>query len=201
MVKNSSKGFTLIETLVVLVITIVVLGVAVFNYNSGRKDYELDKAVNGFVTNLRQVEHWSVSGVNKTSGDFPQGGYGIYISNINNSSYIIFSNESTTTYQYNESDSNFKTIKKISLPPNIVIENTQDIAKIGCDSRSVGCIESFFPFPSISFQPPRPTVHMEDSTGLSPSNGIIRIVFKNTSTGKTKSVDINEQGEISINKE
>lgn len=171
MVKTSSKGFSLVEILAVITITLIVLGVVVFNYNFGRKSYNLNDTANEFITNLRQVEHWSVVGKDY-SGTFPKGGYGIHLSTTNNSSYIIFANNSTSTHQYNT--------------------NTQDIETISLHKGII--IQSLTPAPlDIIFQPPWPIVYVNDST-TTPAT----ITLKNTSTNQTTTITINNQGGITF---
>ena len=183
--KKTSKGFTLVEIMTVLFITLLVLGVGIFNYHSGRETYKLDNADNEFIANIRQAEHWSIAGVNKgISGSFPKGGYGIYLSKTKPSSYIIFANYSTTTHTYGV---NTQDIETISLPKGTVVS----WLLVKQSSHSAFALVSSL---SIIFQPPWPTVYINNSSTTVNS----LIVLRDTLTGKLKGATIDNQGGISL---
>ncbi|HHD92306.1 MAG TPA: hypothetical protein ENL06_01610 [Candidatus Portnoybacteria bacterium] len=170
--KKTSRGFTLAEIMTVLFITLLVLGMGIFNYHSGQETYNLNNAVNKLIANIRQAEHWSVVGKNY-SGTFPKGGYGIYLT-ANNSSYIIFANNSTTTHSYGGAIT--PDIETISLPKKVIIQSLTPVSPL-----------------NIVFQPPWPVVYVNNSTTTSAT-----ITLKDTLTNKTKTITINNQGGINF---
>jgi len=167
---NQKSGFALIEILVVLFISLTILGIAIFNYHSGRGKYNLDDAINELATNIRQTEHWSISG--KTyQGNFPQGGYGIFFTKTNPSSYTIFA-DSSQDHNYQPSEE----VEVISLPPHIEILSLSPSSPL-----------------NIVFQPPWPDIYVNSSTSTSAT-----IILRDTTTGSTKSITVNPQGGISF---
>lgn len=85
---NHSKGFTIIELLVVMFIMSLISGAVLASYFTGEKQYALTRAVQQIAVDLRRVQNLALSGA--TQGVTIPQGYGLYTSSA--SQYILFYN-------------------------------------------------------------------------------------------------------------
>lgn len=112
------SGFTFIETLIVMSVTLTLLGLATMSVLGSQRSANLTEAVDIFVSDLRNQQSKAMSGETK-NGTVPAG-YGVYVSA---NQYTLFSGTS-----YIEGD-----------PSNTVIEFKQPISAgpIGFPDQSV----------------------------------------------------------------
>lgn len=171
---NFSRGFTLVESLVVISIILLLTSIALVNYRQGEEKFALERAAHKLAQDLRNTLEMAISG--KTYGNppqFPQGGYGIYFPGPDNKSYILFADLNGNKIY----DSPLERIETFYL-----------------EERGV-TIYSFSPGPqlSITFFPPDPTITISSNTGTSSE---ATIILKQKEA--TKRVIINKVGLIEI---
>ena len=93
-----TRGFTLIESLVVVFIILVLTLITLPSYRSGEKILSLEQAAARLEQDLRRAQALALS-AKEFHGVIPRGGYGLYFSLT--SSYILFADCSTPpNYQY-----------------------------------------------------------------------------------------------------
>ena len=93
----ASKGFTLLEIVVVTSIMLILALVVFLDYRGTEKDFALTRSAHKLSQDLRQVQEMAMS-TRKTpeewpfEGVFPKGGYGMYFTTNpeNSDSYILF---------------------------------------------------------------------------------------------------------------
>ena len=81
-------GFTIVESLVVVTIILVLLGIVLVNYRAGERNLSLDESAAILGQNFRRAEEMATS-AKKFQGIIPQGGYGINLK-TDDDFYIIF---------------------------------------------------------------------------------------------------------------
>lgn len=161
------EGFTLIETLVVLSIIATLSIVSLTVYKTGQKNLALLKAANFLVFKIREAQAKSLS-MGQLGGQYPPGGYGIYL-RANPQTIVLFAdNNGNKTYQ-----------------PSEMIEN------ISLDNQIF--ISSLSPSPlNIVFVPPHPTTVINNNQNIMEAT----IVLSNGSQQIT--IKVNKVGLISI---
>jgi len=86
---TTSKGFTLIEMLVVLAIIVVITGIVIFNVGTERQNSALLRSSQKLSLDLRRTQNFALSSkVFKTTG--VPCGWGVHFNGINSTNYIIF---------------------------------------------------------------------------------------------------------------
>jgi len=168
--KNIQKksGFTLVELLVVIGIISIMTGAVVVNYRNGGR-IDLQRTVVDISQKIREIEEMALA-AKKIDGSVPTGGYGVYFSLDNKSSYIIFADKDEDGF-YDPSEQ----IRKEEIGANVEISNTD----LG-DSLS------------IVFIPPDPKVKINNDF----NNSYAQITFKRQKEFET--IYINKIGLISI---
>ena len=91
------KGFTLVESLVVVTIILVLLVTVLVNYRVGERNLSLDESTAILGQNFRKVEEMAMS-AKEFQGIIPQGGYGINLK-TEDDFYTIFA-DCNSDYQY-----------------------------------------------------------------------------------------------------
>jgi prepilin-type N-terminal cleavage/methylation domain-containing protein len=86
------KGFTLVELIITVSISVMVMASVLFNYSKFNTDLALSSAAQEISIAIRQTQVYSLSVKERTagSGSFSNG-YGIYFSPASPQTYIIFS--------------------------------------------------------------------------------------------------------------
>ncbi|MFC1789423.1 hypothetical protein ACFLYY_00425 [Patescibacteria group bacterium] len=187
MKKNNFKklnGFTVIEILIATSIMIVMSAVVFLNYDAGGQQLALHRSASKLSQDLRLAQEMAVSSSfsDKTEGDFPDGGYGIWIDRINNSEKYILYGDKNTNYQYDDGvDYEIKEIK---------FERGIFISKI--DS-SIGEKNSA----SVNFFPPIPETYIKTGDPTEPDLIVITLSLKND-LSQTRIVYINKAGLINV---
>lgn len=204
--KNSEKGITLIEIIVVIAIITLFSMILIADYPKIKRQFALSRAVYKFAQDLRKTQDLGLSGVqlkNKDgSGDIVNAkGYGIYINlsvpvNLNippSKQYIIYADTyMPTDYMYTSGDYIIET-------GDYIIE-TVDISK-GEPGVFISGIKSGINnisnnWTSINFNPPNPNTTIEN---LNPGENSIEIVFAlSVDPLITRAVSINTSGLIEV---
>lgn len=118
--KFLSRGFTLIEVLVVIFIIGLMSGATLVSYRSGNTQYILTQAVQVLAANVRQAQNKTLSGQQQGQADSP---YGFGINVISATQYIIFFNPSGITANDYVAGSS-QTIETVTLPVGVTVAAT-----------------------------------------------------------------------------
>lgn len=100
LIKNN-KGFSTAELLVAISILAIITSFSIINFNVWKRNEDLRQSARELGNNIRGAQTKSLSG-EMFKGDSPSG-YGIYFSNANSSSYILFA-DLVNDLTYKESD-------------------------------------------------------------------------------------------------
>ncbi len=171
------KGFTLVESLVVVTIILVLLAAVLVNYRVGERNLSLNESAAILGQNLRKAEEMAMS-AKEFQGIIPQGGYGINL-NTGDDFYIIFA-DCKKDYQYSMG--------------NHCNGFPEKVEQVSLGKRSK--IASLFSGSSLStmnivFIPPNPTVIMS-GTG---SQAVINLSLKEDAS-VLRTVRVNKAGLI-----
>lgn len=121
--KHNKRGFTLVEVLVVIFITVIISGFMVVNFRKGEQSNKVRRNVQQVVQGIRKTQNMAISSTeiyNSGSGhwEVPQGGYVFYVSkgSGDNNYYIIFAD-----FNGNKNNDAGEQIEKIILEQGIFI--------------------------------------------------------------------------------
>ena len=178
--KNSPKGFTIIELLVVLAIFALIISVSLANYNSNNRQSKLKMSMQNFSANIRLTQSYAMG-----SKDFddsisekavvPRGGWGIFLDKTRPWEYKIVADL--------DDDHNFDSAvdglyKTLNFDDNIeveeIIENSTPVTKA-----------------TIFFQPPDPQTFINGS-----NSSDIKIYLKDKVANTSSAVSVNFFGLI-----
>ncbi|MCX6813817.1 MAG: prepilin-type N-terminal cleavage/methylation domain-containing protein [Candidatus Azambacteria bacterium] len=170
-----SKGFTLIEVLVVLSIIVVITGIIIFNIGTERQNSALLRSAQNLSLNLRRAQSFALSSkIYKTVG--VPCGWGVHFNGANSTSYIIFADLAVSP---SCSDRDF--IRAANGSEDFETVNLESGININSLSNNLS---------DIVFTPPDPTVNFTpDQTSAS-----VVMINKN---GATRLININKTGFIS----
>ncbi len=100
-----NKGFTLLESIIVVAIVLLLTALILPAFRFGEKNFLLENAVAKLSRDLRRAEDMALS-AKEFQGIIPRGGYGIYIDAAANS-YILFADcGDPPDYRYNPGSNN-----------------------------------------------------------------------------------------------
>ncbi|MSU54432.1 MAG: type II secretion system protein [Candidatus Staskawiczbacteria bacterium] len=88
-----SKGYTILELLVVVAIISVLSIITVSNFPQAKLQFSLSRVANQFEQDVRRAQQLSLSSaefIDSNNVAHPVKGYGIYINTLNNTEYIIY---------------------------------------------------------------------------------------------------------------
>ena len=171
------KGFTLVESLVVVTIILVLLAIVLVNYRVGERNLSLDESAAILGQNLRRAEEMAMS-AKEFHGIIPQGGYGINLK-TEDDFYIIFADcDKNHEYSLGNTCSGFP-------------EKVEQVA-LGKRSRIASLFSgSYLSAINIVFIPPNPSI-MISGTG---TEAIIKLSLKED-VGAIRTVRVNKAGLI-----
>ncbi len=169
-----TRGFTLIESLVVIAIILILTALILPDYNFGEKSLLLAAAAAQINQDLRTIEEMAISA--KDFHDFvPQGGYGIYFNSY--TSYIIFA-DCSGNFAYNPSgtfcNGFSELIEQKSLSGDVQFKSAAPV----------------FPL-TIVFTPPTPKVAI--TGGASEASVVLGL---KSDSSRTRTIKINNRGLI-----
>jgi prepilin-type N-terminal cleavage/methylation domain-containing protein len=137
---NREKGFTLLETLVVMAIIGTLTGIFIRNFSRGRLD--LERAMNQMVFDIRDAQSKAINATHH--GGSLRCGFGITY--ISQTSYRIYSSpvahDNCVTQSRNYDESTDPTLRDATLPLGVIIEAE---------------------FPDFFFEPPDPKTFLDDN--------------------------------------
>jgi prepilin-type N-terminal cleavage/methylation domain-containing protein len=174
--KKKIKGFTLVETIVVIFIIVLLLGVALANYRAGERQYSLLRSAHKLAQDLREAEKMAmaaeISLVSQCQPTSPNYGYGLRFKKNTDSYFFFVDCDGDKTY----TEGKDQKVLSISLEPKILISALSP----GGDQVDV------------IFSPPDPTVT------INPSAEQAEVTLQNIIDNQTKKVIIYSSGAIEI---
>jgi prepilin-type N-terminal cleavage/methylation domain-containing protein len=178
---DTNSGFTLIEVLVSLSIIIMMTTLFLANYSGGTRSNNLFLGEQQLVSDLRTSQNRGL-GSTPYNGSFPAGGWGIHLSTISNSSYIVFADvNGNETYEVGEADQT-KGGQTMPLPAGIIVSA---LSTVDGSSNPTSL--------DITSLPPDPVTRIYNGTATS---SIGYITLKNTITNQTSVITVNVLGLI-----
>ena len=190
-IMSSSKGFTLLELLVVVGVIVTLSTVALSGYRTGEDKFALQRSAVKLAQDLRRAETMAMTGESAPStfgGIFPSGGYGFYFAN-GASSYVLFS-DCNNNAEYESSGSAISCTASTGANPFPETMETIPL-ETGAVISNISPATSF----SVTFYPPDPTIKITGADSQSYNQAVITLSLY----GKTKTVTINNVGLIDIN--
>lgn len=175
------QAFTLIELMVVVVISVLLAGVIFVNLRAGGRSVELNSAAEKLAGIIKQTQMMALSG-KQIDSVRPGGGYGVYFdTSTTPDSYRIFANTNDEEdYEYDAGD---REIQIISLPEQVSMTLSDSVT-------------------SVIFKPPYGPIYKSSGSGGTPltGNAKVQILLQHLDTNFYAYVRINSQGEIDVRK-
>ena len=169
-----NKGFTLIESLIVMAMIAILSLALIPSFQSGRTQLSLDRSASKLAQDIRGIMEKAMSSQEySTCGSGFEYGYGIYLEEATAGSYILFA-DCNGNQEYNSSD---KTIEVVPFESGISILN------LNTTNKKL----------DIVFEPPDPIVYISGGSSAS------IIIQSSQYTEKKKTININKVGLIDIN--
>lgn len=188
--KSQSKGFTLVEILLTMLIIVFFTGLTLVNYKSGGKYLALQRSANQLSQDLRKAEQKAMSTTKceecGVPAIIPEGGYGIYFEEgtTNGKKYILYADrDGAGIYDFGDTQ----------VGGDILIESGVYIDKIEIIKNSVS---SFPSDASVNFQAPEPLIII--SNGVSGGDKVIITLALESDPAKTVTVEVNTAGLVEI---
>jgi prepilin-type N-terminal cleavage/methylation domain-containing protein len=173
--KNNSKGFTLVETIVVIAVVSILSIVMMANYQGSQKQQSVQRAAHQLAGDIRRAQNMAMASTEQ-GGVIPDG-YGIYIIK-NSNSYILFADTNNNQSRNGTGDEDIELINFIS---GVEVFNISPPPAVHAD---------------IFFEPPDPTTYIN---GNSSAGKQTTITLKAQGTSYIKTVTVKTSGQIEIN--
>lgn len=181
---SSSRGFTVVELLVAIIIISILTGIVVSNVLLVNSQLSFLKVTNKFVSDVRMVQSMSLSSSQyrdlRTNTLQPVDGYGVHVDMKDNKKYILYADKAPGNQTYDTFDYVLEVVHFGVTDPGVIISQLG-----GINSTSV----------SINFSPPLP------HTTITPFSGANRadIIFSaEGEAAKTKTISVNTAGLIEV---
>ena len=102
--REKQQGFTIVEIMVVLVITIALTILVISGYSEGMSRFALERTAESFIGDLNRAKRESISGAfyEGSSGEVITGGYGIMIKENVDDRYFLFVQDGGVTKEIDE---------------------------------------------------------------------------------------------------
>jgi len=179
---RNSKGFTLLEMMLVVVIISMMSVVVMNSYNSQKKTKEVQFAIQKISDDIRKVQNYSIN-IKKFETYDISGGYGIHFER-DGTNYIIFLNSPSVpnkAYVVGED----QIVETIVLPQSVTIDTLNGASDL--------------PSADILFEPPYGKVDMTFNGTLQGSGATLEVKILRSPEGCPtfcRTVTINSQGQI-----
>ena len=187
---SSSKGFTLLELLVVAGIVAALSSIVLSGYGTGEDKFSLQRSANKLSQDLRMAENMAMTGSPSplSFGEiFPSGGYGFHF--VEGTGSYTFFCDCNDNDEYEIGGSSISCASS-----TIAVSFPEEIESLSLESGVV--ISDLSPATafSITFFPPDPTIKITGNDSLSYDEAVITLDL----FGKTKTITINTVGLIDI---
>ncbi len=172
-----SKGFSIIELMVVISIIGIMSGLMFANYRQGERDTALEYSAQQIAQDIRHAQNLSLAGPKDTYG------YGIRFKKNKPSEYFIYGDEGSknNNHQYNEGED--------GTPNPIVLSNNIEINDIMINLTTNNVADIFF-------APPDPVTYIN---GNNANNTKAEIKICSTiQTNKCKIISITTTGQVDV---
>ena len=195
LIMSSSKGFTLLELIVVIGIVATLSSIVLGGYRSGEDKFALQRSANKLSQDLRRAENMAMTGKSApiTFGEiFPSGGYGFYFdtaTTTGGAGHYTFFCDCNDNAEYESSGSAIscasstvatafpELMETLSLETGVTISNVSPTTAL-----------------SITFYPPDPIIKITGADSASYDEAVITLDL----FGETKTITINTVGLIDI---
>jgi len=176
-IPNKNKSFTLVESLVVIVIIVILSLIILPSYNSMRQQLAFQRSASKLAQDIRKVQEMAMS-AQEFDGNVPEGGYGIRLSKTpsSNKYYILFAD----TDNNKKYDPGTDKIKEIYFEQGIKIKDLSE------------------QHINIIFKPPDPEVYLLDNDAEELGSEVIIVICLTDDESKTKTIKINKAGLIYV---
>ena len=174
--KNNSKGFTLVETIVVVAVVSILSIVMLASHQGSQKQQSVQRAAHQLAGDIRRAQNMAMASVEHE--DAIPDGYGIYIEK-NDSSYILFA-DGNGNQKWNSEPPDFM-VEEINLPSNVEISDI---------SPAPGNHVSIF------FEPPDPITYINGDSSAG-TDTTITLIFDGIAS-YCKEVTVKTSGQIEI---
>jgi prepilin-type N-terminal cleavage/methylation domain-containing protein len=166
---DRSRGFTLVELLVVIGIIAVISAIVFANYRQGERQFSLQRSSYSLVQDIRSAQNMAM-GARSVGGTVPEG-YGVYFNSSLPDQYILFADNGDGLYGAGDTD-----IDTLYLETGITITNLSTGGTL-----------------TVVFSPPDPRVSISGNEGITSASITI-----NYDGGPAKIVSVNKVGLIEI---
>jgi len=183
-IKKNSKGFTLTELLVVMVIVIILTAAILVDYRNSGQQFALQRSAHKLAQDIRRAGQMAMSAQECCGGIVPPG-YGIWLEQGTSSStlYADTSPSGNPDEFYKSPPSNDDIIEIINLEKDVIVQ------KIDTPDPD-GEVDSI----SINFKPPSPTIMIK----YRENKKVNEVTVTLTSGGNTKTIRVNAVGLVEV---
>ena len=175
-----NKGFTLIESMVVIAMIGILSIISIPSYQSAKNQLALGRSATKLAQDLRRVQEMAMSNYEcgePCGGKIPWG-YGLYIDKAEPYRYYIYADIVPARGRHSAGDVIIETIE---------IESAVKVYKLFVPAAGY----------SVNFEPPNPTVRIVNQAGEDKTSVQMVLSLKNDET-KIKTIRVNKVGLISI---
>jgi len=183
LIKNSLKGITLIEVLVVVLIVSLLSGILVADFPKIRRQFALTRVAYKMSQDLRRTQDMGLSGQRVEGLDVK--GYGVYVNlddlNLGNKKYIIYADINDDQQYVQKTDFIIEEISFGQTELGVIIDRIANT-----DNRWI----------DINFKPPNPTITI---TSLLPNTNQAQIIFGlESDPSNERIISVNTSGLIEV---
>ncbi len=158
--RKSESGFTLMELLVVIFIIGIITTVVIVSFRSGDKRKTLKMGVEEVTTLIKDAQNRSLLGQTNKEGNFPAGGYGVYLG-LNQGYAVLFQDEDSDQKYTGPKTYPFEGGEKAASEyvSHVKIREGLAIDKIFKDGKVLREV-------AIVFVPPKPTMYFDSNNDI-----------------------------------